>query len=144
MIDRVSIQNFKSLRQVTIDLARLTVFVGPNASGKSSILEAMNYLCLASLGSVEPGIHTCRSRGTDGAIELTAKISGVLYRYRTHSSGTTGGGRHGKPGGTEVGFAVSTDEGTTWKAGLQDFYDTPPLPSAVLLRLETSKLTQPS
>jgi AAA15 family ATPase/GTPase len=45
MIRKTSIRNFKSLRDVCIDLKRFTVFVGPNASGKSSILQGLNLLC---------------------------------------------------------------------------------------------------
>ena len=36
VLDRVSFKNFKSLKAVTIDLAPLTVLVGPNGGGKSS------------------------------------------------------------------------------------------------------------
>jgi len=41
MIHNVRIQNFKSLRDVSIDLERFTVFVGANGSGKTSVLEAI-------------------------------------------------------------------------------------------------------
>jgi predicted ATPase len=44
MIDHLRIQNFKCLRDVSIDLGPLTVFVGPNDSGKTSILEAIYLL----------------------------------------------------------------------------------------------------
>ena len=50
MISKVSIRNFKCLRDVQIDLERFTVFVGPNASGKSSILQALNFLCRSFRG----------------------------------------------------------------------------------------------
>lgn len=42
MIDRVHFENFKSLADVTIDLGRFTVLVGPNGCGKSSVLQAMH------------------------------------------------------------------------------------------------------
>lgn len=42
MIERVEIENFRCLRDVEFELEPLTVFVGPNASGKSAILEAMD------------------------------------------------------------------------------------------------------
>jgi len=45
MISEVSIKNFKSLRDVHVKLERFTVFVGPNASGKTSVLQAINQLC---------------------------------------------------------------------------------------------------
>lgn len=42
MISRLHIENFKCLRDVTIDLTPLTVLIGPNDSGKSSILQAID------------------------------------------------------------------------------------------------------
>ncbi len=42
MIRTVRIQNFKSLRDVSIDMERFTVFVGANGSGKTSVLEAIH------------------------------------------------------------------------------------------------------
>lgn len=41
MIENLSIRNFKVLREVELALRPLTVIVGPNASGKSSILQAV-------------------------------------------------------------------------------------------------------
>jgi predicted ATPase len=44
VLDRVSFKNFKSLRSVSIELSPLTVLVGPNSSGKSSMLRAIHLL----------------------------------------------------------------------------------------------------
>jgi predicted ATPase len=44
MINHVSFRNFKALRKVEMPLERFTVIVGPNSSGKSSILEGLHYL----------------------------------------------------------------------------------------------------
>ena len=41
MIRRVDIRNYRCIREASIDLAPLTVLVGPNASGKSSVLAAL-------------------------------------------------------------------------------------------------------
>ena len=41
-LEEIRIENFRSLRGVTLPLKPLTVLVGPNASGKSSILDALN------------------------------------------------------------------------------------------------------
>lgn len=41
MIETLSIRNFKVLREVDLRLRPLTLIVGPNASGKSTILEAL-------------------------------------------------------------------------------------------------------
>jgi len=44
MITRLRVQNFRCLRDVTVDLAPLTVLIGPNDSGKSSILDSIALL----------------------------------------------------------------------------------------------------
>ncbi len=41
MIRKVQISNFKSIPDLTLDLGRVTVFIGANGSGKSNILEAI-------------------------------------------------------------------------------------------------------
>lgn len=41
MLQRVDFENFRCLRDVSINLAPLTVFVGANASGKSTVLEGL-------------------------------------------------------------------------------------------------------
>ena len=49
MIHSLRLQNFKGIRDVEVGLERLTVFVGPNGSGKTSFLEGLSYL--SRLGS---------------------------------------------------------------------------------------------
>ena len=50
MIQKVHIQNFKSLRDVSVELERFTVFVGANGSGKTSVLEAIHNAVRAASG----------------------------------------------------------------------------------------------
>lgn len=45
MIARFQIQNYKALRDVTLNLTPMHVLIGPNDSGKTSILEALASLC---------------------------------------------------------------------------------------------------
>ena len=45
MIEKVRIQNYKALRDVTLDLTPIHVLIGPNDSGKTSVLEAVAALC---------------------------------------------------------------------------------------------------
>ena len=40
-ITRLEIANFRSIRQLVVDLGDTTVFVGPNNAGKSAILDAL-------------------------------------------------------------------------------------------------------
>lgn len=44
MIDRIVIENFKSLRRVELSLGRVNLFIGANASGKSNFLDALRVL----------------------------------------------------------------------------------------------------
>lgn len=49
MLNQVHFENIKSLKDVTIDLERLTVLVGPNGCGKSTVLDQVDVFC--KLGS---------------------------------------------------------------------------------------------
>ncbi len=46
-LERISIQNFKSLYDVSFEPGRVNVFIGANGSGKSSVLEALGVLSSA-------------------------------------------------------------------------------------------------
>ena len=48
MITRLEIENFKAIRNLTVDLQPLTVLVGPNDSGKTTILQALDVLARAT------------------------------------------------------------------------------------------------
>ncbi len=41
MIEKITIENYKSIQQLEIELGRVTVLIGANGSGKSNILEAI-------------------------------------------------------------------------------------------------------
>ena len=41
MITNITLENFKCFRQVSINPKRLTVLIGPNGTGKSSVLQAL-------------------------------------------------------------------------------------------------------
>ncbi len=88
MIEKVEFRNFKALRDVSLDLERFTVLVGPNASGKTSVLEGLYYLsefgqkrpenwtqpnrlplCLRSAGADND--MTLRGSGEPGTLSLT-------------------------------------------------------------------------
>jgi energy-coupling factor transporter ATP-binding protein EcfA2 len=48
MITRFEVRNYKALRDVAIELTPIHVLIGPNDSGKTSILEAVEALCRTS------------------------------------------------------------------------------------------------
>ncbi len=53
MIRILSVERFKSLVDLTLELGRINVFVGANGSGKSNLLEAVGVLGAAAFGRVE-------------------------------------------------------------------------------------------
>jgi len=96
MIETLSLRNFKVLRNVDLKLQPFSLLVGPNASGKSSILEALSYLAqfislqsdcssiftgnsswqaLHSRCALGPLALKCRARYADDMLDLS--IEGV-------------------------------------------------------------------
>jgi predicted ATPase len=53
MITKITIQSFKSLESVEVELGAVNVFVGANGSGKSNLLEAVGVLGAAAFGRVD-------------------------------------------------------------------------------------------
>src|SRR4051812_11977868 len=86
MIHSVRFRNFKALRDVEIALDRFTVLIGPNSSGKTSVLEGLHHL--TRLASSEPrvvfegsaDVGVIASRGAEGTFELA--LSGAFRGRR--------------------------------------------------------------
>lgn len=57
MLQAITIKNFKSIVEDTIELGRVNVFIGENGCGKSNILEAVGFASLAEkYGSIDTDI----------------------------------------------------------------------------------------
>jgi len=144
MISEVRIQNYKCLRDVTVNLERFTVFVGANGSGKTSVLQALDLLCRAFRGPPNQdweGVFQQRlSRGATEPVEVMAECGGKRYRYRTRLA-TDAPPRPGQWQGDGRGASADlvSDSWSAWPTSPM-----PPslLPQSVLLQLETSKLVQ--
>ncbi len=93
MIHSVSFRNFKALRRVDLSLERLTVIVGENASGKTSILQGLHYLSrLATISPNEfletsPHPWDLYSREGSGDLEVTAQLTEGRASFKITFSG---------------------------------------------------------
>lgn len=52
IVKRLTVENFLSLDKVKVNFGKLTIFVGPNASGKSNIIKALTLL--SGIGRADP------------------------------------------------------------------------------------------
>ena len=90
-LEKVYIKNYLSLRDVTLPLKHLTVLVGPNASGKSNVLSALNLLnAMTSAENPPPTklIQDCLWAGEVNNItfELQAKVESTVAAYKLELS----------------------------------------------------------
>ncbi len=66
MIETLTIESFKSIQSVTLELGQVNVFIGANGSGKSNLLEALAVLSAAASGKVDQSTlvyRGCRASG---------------------------------------------------------------------------------
>ena len=56
-LERVRIQNYKSIQACDVTLRPATFLVGPNASGKSNFLDALDFLALFLESSLDKALH---------------------------------------------------------------------------------------
>ena len=80
MITNITLENFKCFRQVSINPKRLTVLIGPNGTGKSSVLQAL-LLLKQSVGGVGMKIQ--------GEFISFAEISDLFPNYWEQSGSTS-------------------------------------------------------
>jgi len=92
MLRRFAVQGFKSLQSVDLGLPRFTVLFGPNASGKSNILDAVQ--ALSRIGTSRTLAEALREPIRGYPIEAFAFPEGGLSallsteRPRSHSKPT--------------------------------------------------------
>ena len=106
MLNSFSVQSFKSLVDVSIDLGRINLLIGANGCGKSNILEALGVLGAAAFGRVDD--ETLLRRGVR---------PGVPRLYKT---AFPGGG--GKP---HISFSAYSQSGASFEVSLWNPLDNP-------------------
>ena len=83
-LEKVHIKNFLSLRDVELPLKPLTVLVGPNASGKSNILDALSLLNKLMVIEALPPVEFIQSRlWAGGANQITFQLQAEVEEIPT-------------------------------------------------------------
>src|SRR2546427_9316937 len=70
MLKSIRLENFKLHEKTTIDAARITVFIGPNNSGKSSIFQALLALRQALSRGRDTFLQAAQRQPTDASQPL--------------------------------------------------------------------------
>lgn len=136
MIERLCIENFKSLRRVDLTLGALNIVIGSNSSGKSSLLEALRVL--QGVGS---GLSICdlldgkpRTPTSDGWTGLRGGSAGACFA--TADAGAevrlTAAGRLNPPHELpwEYSLSFSAEQGKVTRERLKvgrEIYDSEPV-----------------
>lgn len=105
-ITRVWAKNFRSIRELDLELGPLTVLVGPNASGKSNVMDVLRFISDALRSGLDDAIEDRggirsirrRSQGRVGDIELgiEAELEDVYLEYAFVFNIRQGGGHRVK------------------------------------------------
>jgi len=84
MIESIQFHNFKVLRHTTLPLDRCTILVGPNGSGKTTVLQAMQLL--AGRRDCEFADTVSVSAAEDQKAAIAVRVSATFYGTRVDST----------------------------------------------------------
>ena len=111
-IESIGVKNYRCLRDIVLkDLSRMTIVVGANGSGKSSLFDVFTFLKdaltqnVASAVARRGGYRELVSRGEAGPIEITLKFrekGGRLATYGLKIDTQDDGRRHRRSRGAEL------------------------------------------
>jgi AAA15 family ATPase/GTPase len=92
MLQEITIKNFKSIENDTIQLGRVNVFIGENGCGKSNILEAVAFLSagwerrMEGENLISKGVRIAKSELTISNFKNKKQVSSFnIYAKLTHS-----------------------------------------------------------
>jgi len=74
MIKKLKIKNYKSLRDVELELHKINLLNGPNASGKSNLLDCLAFISEIAQGSIDESL---RRRGGYGRVVFGGKKENI-------------------------------------------------------------------
>src|SRR5665811_449365 len=79
-IQSVRIKNFRTLKDVTVSFDSVTTFIGPNGTGKSTVLRALDWYFNGKAGALTE--KDCSFGATDEDIEVQVTFDGLTGKDR--------------------------------------------------------------
>ena len=79
MIKKITIRNFKAIKELTIEFTPLTVLIGENSSGKSTILQALNFLCSTTSRDIDEYLKDREWEYSDVKSQFSSKEEYVSF-----------------------------------------------------------------
>lgn len=89
---RLAVKNFRSLKDVSLKLGALNVLVGPNAAGKSNVLDVMAFLGDTVRGDLGPAIASrggwsrVMFRGKTGERQVSIRVEAAVTRNSSRTA----------------------------------------------------------
>ncbi len=117
MITKIKIERFKSLHKVELNLGQVNVLVGANNSGKSSILQAIQFT--ASVAQTAGIYSTNASFKSDGSLATSVSPDQLIYSPVKDPYSLANGGVLKEDSSKCIYVAFENDEGDTVEARLR-------------------------
>jgi predicted ATPase len=152
MLKRFRIQSFKAIGNLDITLDRLTVLVGPNACGKSSVLQAMSALCQmrdkspSEIFGATASIQELTTRDATAPLLLRAEAESFAIEWCANqlSRGDSWSKPDEAPRLSYESAEGRRDYASFWSRPSEPVEDTRILPKAELFRFELEYLVAPA
>ncbi|RAI97443.1 putative ATPase [Chitinophaga skermanii] len=91
MLEKITIKNFKSIDELTIELGRFNVLIGENGCGKSNILEGIGFAAAAIDNKLEDdqlalrGIRTSSAESVRSGFEKQSLTENIFFKLEANS-----------------------------------------------------------
>ncbi|MBK8596375.1 MAG: AAA family ATPase [Holophagales bacterium] len=73
----LTVENFRSIRRLTVDVPNLAVLIGRNNAGKSNILQALRFLLDGATKDLSEEDFYCGRAGRSERLHVEATVSGM-------------------------------------------------------------------
>ena len=118
-LEKLTIKGFKSIREQTLELDRLNVFIGGNGVGKSNLIGAFRFL--HEVINQRLAKYAATRGGADSILHFGRKTTPRMEFVLEFREGTGGNSYRVKIEGTEDSSLVIAAESTMWQASEEDF-----------------------